>query len=227
MSGIFQHTSREPGMWRGWFENGHCIEVHWGREPIGLRLGDTDADDDQYRRQLWIGLGFVQAFIPLWRIEVDRPSWEWMDGPEWGLRADRDGGRWSWGKWSKHFDWPWSWHTLAYEKQLPVDGEWVDVLSEQKPGEQIHSYTYVLRSGEVQKRLATVSKRRHIITYNWLRWTRLFSWVKESIDVEFDGEVGERSGSWKGGTIGCGYELRKGETMLDALRRMEREREFR
>jgi hypothetical protein len=39
-------------------------------------------------------------------------------------------------------------------------------------------------------------------------------------------EAGKRKGSWKGGTLGCGYELKKNETPLECLRRMESEREF-
>jgi hypothetical protein len=58
------------------------------------------------------------------------------------------------------------------------------------------------------------------------KWTSLFSMVRRTIDIEFDQEVGQRKGSWKGGTIGCGYDLRKGETPLECLKRMELERKF-
>lgn len=44
--------------------------------------------------------------------------------------------------------------------------------------------------------------------------------------VEFDDEVGERTGSWKGGCTGCSYEWERNETMLSALRRMEATRKF-
>jgi hypothetical protein len=44
--------------------------------------------------------------------------------------------------------------------------------------------------------------------------------------VEFDREVGERSGTWKGGCIGCGYKMLPGETIAQAIRRMEAERVF-
>lgn len=60
----------------------------------------------------------------------------------------------------------------------------------------------------------------------WFKWTSLFRKVRRSIDIKFDREVGGRKGSWKGGTIGCGYELRKNETPLECLRRMEKERKF-
>ena len=33
-------------------------------------------------------------------------------------------------------------------------------------------------------------------------------------------EVGEETGSWKGGTIGCGYNLKPGETAEECFDRM-------
>lgn len=60
----------------------------------------------------------------------------------------------------------------------------------------------------------------------WLTWTKLFARVKRTIDVHFSKEVGKRKGSWKGGTIGCGYDLLPGEDPLDCLKRMEKEREL-
>jgi len=44
--------------------------------------------------------------------------------------------------------------------------------------------------------------------------------------VKFSDEVGERTGSWKGGVIGTGSEMRPGESPEQCLRRMERERKF-
>ena len=63
------------------------------------------------------------------------------------------------------------------------------------------------------------------------RWKLLFIWpyprkIHRTIDVQFDDEVGEETGSWKGGTLGCGYTLKRGESMLQCLRCMEKERLF-
>jgi hypothetical protein len=55
-------------------------------------------------------------------------------------------------------------------------------------------------------------------------WSNLFNRIRTTIGVEFNDEVGERSGSWKGGTLGCGYEILPNETPLMCLRRMEKER---
>jgi hypothetical protein len=59
--------------------------------------------------------------------------------------------------------------------------------------------------------------------FRWLPFPRR---IYQGISVEFDGEVGERTGSWKGGTIGCGYELRPNESPYACLERMMRERKF-
>ena len=47
-------------------------------------------------------------------------------------------------------------------------------------------------------------------------------WLRKSDGKDFqDGEVGEQSGSWKGGVIGTGYTMKRGETAEMTLRRME------
>ena len=60
----------------------------------------------------------------------------------------------------------------------------------------------------------------------WLQFTSLFSEKRRTIDVHFSKEVGKRKGSWKGGTIGCNYQLNRKEDPIDCLKRMEKEREF-
>lgn len=60
----------------------------------------------------------------------------------------------------------------------------------------------------------------------WLTWTGLFKKVRRTIDVHFSDEVGKRKGSYKGGTVGCSYELLPGEDPIDCIKRMEKERDF-
>lgn len=60
----------------------------------------------------------------------------------------------------------------------------------------------------------------------WFQWTSLFAKKSTFIDIEFDQEVGKQKGEWKGGCIGCSYEIKTGETMLQCLKRMEKERKF-
>lgn len=56
----------------------------------------------------------------------------------------------------------------------------------------------------------------------WLPFKKLSRYI----DIEFNDEVGERSGTWKGGVLGCSYDMKKGESALDTLRRMEVEQKF-
>ena len=99
---------------------------------------------------------------------------------------------------------------------------------------ETYSYSYHLKSGEVQQRLATISVSEMEWRWRWFGrkgWCKLlnFPWprlVRRYLDVEFEKEIGERTGSWKGGTVGCSYSLRKWETPFECLKRMERERKF-
>lgn len=110
-----------------------------------------------------------------------------------------------------------SWEAGAYEERK----ERIANVSDR------HDYHYLLLpSGEVQKRTATIHGSEMEWRMRWFKWLPWPAKVQRSIEVEFSDEVGERSGSWKGGCTGCGYEWRDGETMLQSLRRMERERRF-
>ena len=114
-----------------------------------------------------------------------------------------------WGHRRKHWEWPF--HTIilnwSYEG---VDGKWINTKDNKfVPGKdwdrrrgakiETHPYDYILRSGEVQEREATIIKERftsgrHILSR--LGWP---SRIEYAIDISFNGEVGEESGSWKGG----------------------------
>lgn len=150
---------------------------------------------------------------------------------------------WCWGDKTKFWHMPWDYDHISHEvlradaTWAPYVGSWEEERTDPdgaiRPGKQpdgrkmeTFSYTYTLRSGEVQHRTATVHTERHEWRKKWLKWCPLFAKVRTSIDIEFDGEVGERTGSWKGGTIGCGWDLKRGETPEQALRRMEAERIF-
>jgi len=104
----------------------------------------------------------------------------------------------------------------AWEKAKEPDGRWVET----------YPYRYTLKSGKIQDRIATVYVEER--EWRW-RWFQKLAWprkIHRSINVDFSDEVGERSGSWKGGTIGCGYDLMPEESAEDCLRRMELERKF-
>lgn len=130
-----------------------------------------------------------------------------------------------------HFN-PFRWEHVRHEVQRQ-DGTWEAHVGSWERGkypdfryEELHPYTYVLKSGAVQHRTAKIFVDRMAWRPRCMRWTGLIEKVRTCIDVQFSDEVGERTGSWKGGTIGCSYELRPDETPLECLRRMEIERKF-
>lgn len=59
-----------------------------------------------------------------------------------------------------------------------------------------------------------------------MKWFPFIRTVNKSIEIQFNDEVGEDTGSWKGGCIGCGYNMLPNETPEMTLRRMEKERIF-
>lgn len=139
------------------------------------------------------------------------------------------------------WDFPWTFkHHLTeimshscIAAQVPIWNDkgkrFMDSYPERKVAEEsvseTYDYTYVLKNRTIQKRKAKVYCDRMTWRAKW--WPVIpIQKVRTSISVTFNDEVGEKTGSWKGGCIGCGYDMQDGETPLDTLRRMERERKF-
>lgn len=138
-----------------------------------------------------------------------------------------------WGRRYSHLTPFWKqWKQTSHEVRRP-DGLWVPFVGsweEKRDGkepdgrqEETYPYRYLLQSGEVQHRLATIYVERRTRTMVWLPFIRRTAYW---MNVHFNDEVGERSGSWKGGCIGCSYEIRADETPRECLKRMELERKF-
>ena len=136
-----------------------------------------------------------------------------------------------WGRHCKIVRLPWDYEHIKHEVMRP-DGSWVPAVGcwEDKEPDgrwtETYPYRYVLRSGEIQERNATISVERREWRQRWLQWLPLFSKKSKSIDIHFDNEIGERTGSWKGGVVGTGYNMLHGESPLECLRRMESEHRF-
>lgn len=219
---IFSHTALERGMWRGWLPDGQVLEIAWGACGLGagVKIHSQGEDAESF---LWFGFGFVQFFIPTGMLAN---RWAVGDEPAWCLDLSREHGlHVEWGEWYRFFGWPLRTVQLAHE-YLSADYSWKPHVSGERSDEysRVYPYVYRLRSGEVQHRKATLTVERRTLGRNLLSaiyWPRRY---REEICVKFDKEVGERSGTWKGGVVGCGYEMRDGEEPLDTLRRMERER---
>lgn len=192
---------------------GEIAYVKFGINGLAAEIEFPSDWHEQRRAWVRIGLGLVRiGFSFPWSQVV--PDEDQCSGPTYGFVFFGDGLHLHYGKCRgtrgdpmKILPMPWQWR----HREHKVLGEPVN-----------YAYRYELRSGEVQERIAAVKVETRLWTRPWLPWRRL----SKSIDVTFNGEVGERSGSWKGGCIGCGYEMKRGETAVQTLRRMERERTF-
>jgi hypothetical protein len=196
-------------LWWNWIECAYIV-----LDVRGLNAEIEFPSDWHEERMGWVRLclGFVTiAFAFPWKWTV--PDEGQCSGPRYGfaffgdklwLYFGKETGRSRDPRRYIALSMPWEWRHREHE-----------VLGEPEQ----HPYRYVLRSGEVQERIATIKPERRLWTRAW------FPWKRESryINVEFNDEVGERSGTWKGGVLGCSFDMRPGDTPLDALRRAERD----
>ena len=127
---------------------------------------------------------------------------------------------------------PWDWDHVRHDL-LNKDGsiccsfdELEDRYNISDEFKETHEYHYILRSGEVQDRKATIHGEEREWRWRWFKWSPYPRLIRRTIDISFDGEVGEKTGSWKGGVLGTGYDYKKGESMGSALRRFEKDRKF-
>lgn len=220
------------------------LRLRWAEISSGFGLAlsvDNFGDDSGGHWSLHIHLPWPNIYL---RLPIPRrePA-EMLDS--WGFSLFDSALHLKWGERTKIVHLPWSldWVRTSY---LMHDGRsWLHETSPRMkpplgtPVERQHffhrelplwraeyPYRYVLRSGEVQERTATVTVDEMEWRRRGWRWLRLGRLVRRTIDVNFSDEVGERSGSWKGGTVGCSYELRPDETPHECLLRMERDRKF-
>ena len=159
--------------------------------------------------QLVICLGEKNKYISFtWNLEWYRTSYQTNTGTT------------IWDGKTSVTHWIWE-HEYKGQRKEFYEDKWKGIL-----WEQTWPYTYTLNSGEVQHRNATIKVKEMEWRRRWLPFTSLFNQVIRSIDVTFDKEIGERTGSWKGGTVGCSYEMKPDDTPYECLKRMEQERKF-
>lgn len=207
----------------------NSIEFNWGY--ISFNGGPELRLDHTYEYGvprlcmclIWLAIHIELPFIKQRYEDINH-------SPDYGFVYHDKALWWHWHLKSWCFHMPWSWQHVSHK--VWTDGGWVDACRDYEPPysdkrivEQ-HPYTYTLKSGTVQDRTATIYKERREWRWRWIQWLPFPRMVKTAISVNFDDEVGEKSGSWKGGVLGCGYDMIPDETMIDCLRRMELERKF-
>lgn len=179
---------------------------------------------------LYLPFRFCRRFRPAGTSAVDRSS-------DFGFYTiDRQiVWRWGCGYWS--WDIPFFSLKHVSSEILTVDGEktaFIELAGDRRNryeerrdvillNQWTQGYRYILKSGETQERIATCYVERATHHRKWFPWLRI---VWKSVRVDFNGEVGEGTGSWKGGTTGCGWNMLPGEKPFETVLRMERERKF-
>lgn len=187
-----------------------------------------------------------KIFIPLWfRLKVDTSTVFSDPWPDYGFHWDCSGFRGAlfldWGSWNEIIYMPWDWKHVRHDV-LMQNGTWKRVKKgrglasigddESSPWDwkdkyqEKHPYTYVRKNGHVQSVIATIGVEEMEWRWRWFTWLKWPNDTRRYIEVSFGDEIGERTGTWKGGCIGCSYDLLPNETPLDCLRRMEKERKF-
>lgn len=205
---------RENNLHR-FFSDGYSEIAYIKTGLSGLQAEIEFPSDWHENRRAWVrlGLGLIKiCFSFPWKWVV--PDEHQCSGPTYGFQFYEDLFWLSYGKRKGSRNdpvitvyMPWAWEHREHK-----------ILTEPES----YPYNYTLRSGEVQERIATIK----VETRKWTRYWLPFKRISNYIDIEFSDEVGERSGSWKGGCTGCSYEMLQNETPLQTLRRMETERKF-
>lgn len=229
----------------------HTYRMCWGEltlrwTGLALQVGAYDT------AHLHISLLFFSAFIRLPFLDEALTTGPCgIENPRFGFTTFDGGVHLNWARATKILRPPWQpwWGICEF---LAHDGRWLpsdDRARSWSPGEGVEPlkqeapYHYLLDNGEVQHVTATITRERTWPTWQWFgtsgrvrkapvsdflrRVQKRLREPKQYIDISFSGEVGERAGSWKGGTTGCSYEMKPGETPTHTLRRMQRERRFR
>jgi hypothetical protein len=223
--------------------------VFWWGARFDFSFEICDYFDNRPVVNLCPGFFTFKIHLPFrnkWTDECDPPKWGvaihnntfWIHK---GGKGNMNGGN-KW--WTAYMPWSWQWHRTSLllkteppNKTFNLVGPWEHELRRNRKDfyketwkklrwQETHPYSYTLKSGKVQNVNATI----HIVEREWrMHWFQWIKWIRQVqrvIEVEFDAEVGERTGSWKGGVLGCNYPILENETPVGCLRRMERDRKF-
>lgn len=170
----------------------------------------------------------------LFTLYLHIPQWVFQEYDierAYGFSFTRDSLHWSWGSRTCVYWYPWTWDRCRWTILRPDGTSWREFRGLSRSDipdalKEKHPYNYLMHDGTVQTCIATIygeQREWRLKCAKWLPWPRK---VRRSISVEFSEEMGPKRGSWKGGVIGTGHDWKSGERMVDALRRMERERVF-
>lgn len=129
--------------------------------------------------------------------------------------------------WSKHLPWK-QWRCVRWSIYLPdgalfatePKGKFFEFCRTRDECPKSH---FVFRDydGAVITAACTIEEREWHKGDGWFKWLKWFCkpMIRRSLDIHFSAETGPGKGSWKGGTIGHGIEMKDGETPGQAFER--------
>lgn len=145
------------------------------------------------------------------------------------------------GFWRKYLPAPWATHVVA-NHFLMWNGQWCEEIKmpvtiadiEERHAEyeklraakeacefvQVEDFWHNPPGMETQRGKARITVGRYFSRPVWRAWLPLFTKQTWTFWCDFSCEVGSRAGSWKGGTTGCGGEIKRGESIGVAFQRM-------
>lgn len=221
-----------------WSFESKWLIFYWGW-TFDLSYETCGYFDARHRINLDLIFFSLTIILPIYSKHTDE-----CQSPKWGIsyhnntfwiyrggKGNMNGGtKW----WTINMPWQYDWvrtsalrkdgtweHETKRDEKNFYEDKWKDIL-----WIEAHPYTCVLKSGEIQEVLATIKVEEREWRQLWLKWTSFNNRVRKTIDVDFNDEVGEKRGTWKGGCTGCNYLMKHGELPIQTLRRMEKERKF-
>lgn len=233
------------GIWR---VNEDSVDAKWGyfAPRAGLEFYISRGGYFDQRYEVSFALGWGKFMI---RLPFKTKLKEGCDAPKYGFAVHNNtfwiyiGGEYDesmgqctgndqWITWDlPFFSWEFDGHWIREKRQSGVfiqSGDWIkigkmDAYSFRKDMAytETHEFVYTLKNGMVQWRTATCTIEKRKWYRKWFPWLKKTSHV---IDIEFNDEVGNRSGTWKGGIMGMTHELHDGETIKSSLKRLEQDK---
>ena len=226
---------------RGWLFRPYYALGPYGRWGLIQFGGDMSPFTGiRFRSSVYFLAPVFELTLPKFQITIAIPKWLKFPGDEWKeLAGFYFTAQALWFGWGKYHAWYWPWDWTQYRRWERVEEPafenpdaffWILLPDNFAHGRiatrKSAPYLYILRSHDVQRTTATVYEEKVEGRRRWLRWCPWFNRINYWLHVEFDTPIGEQTGSWKGGVLGCSWQMQEGELALDALGRMEREREF-
>lgn len=222
-----KHNKEDKRFYNNWFEFYPKIS------NLSFTYQHGNYNDERPLIHICLGWGNLYFNLPFKTNNVNnigcenpRYGFYWFEGQPWFCL----------GKDYKTFRMPWNFEWYKTQTLLN-DGTWFeesvnnrkDFLSsfnflKENAWNELIPFTYIFpendhRKEEKQHRVARVTfKRMEFRRYGLMNF-KIFNKIYNSLYFDFNDEVGIKSGSWKGGTLGSSVDVLPNETYEEAFRR--------